>query len=329
MLLSRRRILAAAGTTLVAPSIALGQEPGRNYRIGSLNPTPPPYMTPDNLALREELRKAGFIEGKNLNFERRGADIPLDHFPALAVELVQSGVDAIQCNSNPVIFKVAQSATRDIPIFGVADDMVASGIVSSLAHHGGNTTGISILAGELDVKRQEIVMELLPRIDHIGALADASVSSTDHLRTLRESAVGHGVELSIEVVRRGEDQEILTAIDRLHAAGTTALNVLASGFLNQNRRAIIGRAAALKLPAIYQWSEMVREGGLIAYGPSLSGIGRQLGRLVIKLLRGVKPSEIPVEQPTTFELVVNLKTAKALGLAVPPSLLARADEVIE
>ena len=228
--------------------------------------------------------------------------------------------------SAPTISEV-QTATRAIPILGMFDDMVGSGLVSSLARPGGNLTGISILASELDGKRQEILMELVPASHHMAALADPNTKGAASLETLRSDTAARGVELSI--YPDSSPEEIIAAIDKAQAAGATALNVLASPILYTNRKIILERSAALRLPAIYQWPETAGEGGLAAYGPRFIKVWRQLARQVVKVLRGTKPADIPVEQPTEFELVVNLKNAKALGVTIPPSILLLADEVIE
>jgi putative ABC transport system substrate-binding protein len=228
--------------------------------------------------------------------------------------------------SAPTISEV-QAATRTIPILGMFDDMVASGLVSSLPRRGGNLTGISILASELDGKRQEILMELVPASRHMAALADPNTKGAASLETLRSDTAARSVELSIYPVH-GPD-EIVAAIDNAQASGVTALNVLASPILYTNRKIILERSAALRLPAIYQWPETAEEGGFAACGPGFIKVWRQLARQVVKVLRGAKPADIPVEQPTEFELVVNLKNAKALGVTIPPSILLLADEVIE
>ena len=217
----------------------------------------------------------------------------------------------------------AQAATRTIPMLGMFDDMVASGLVSSLARPGGNLTGISILASELDGK----MMELVPASHHMAALADPNTKGSASAEALRTDSAARGVELSIYPVSGPE--EIIAAIDKAQAAGATALNVLASPILYINRKIILERSAALRLPAIYQWPETAEEGGFAAYGPRFSKVWRQLARQVVKMFHGAKPADIPVEQPTEFELVINLKTAKAIGLTIPPSILLRADEVIE
>jgi putative ABC transport system substrate-binding protein len=221
----------------------------------------------------------------------------------------------------------AQAETRTIPILGVADDLVASGLVPSLARPSGNVTGISILASELDSKRQEILMELVPTSRHMAALVDPGAKGPEEIQTLWSATAARGVELSVFPVRAPE--EIAAAVDGARAAGATALYVLASRMLDANRKIILDQCAMLRLPAIYQWPETAEESGLAAYGPRYAKMLRQLSRQVLKVLRGAKPADIPVEQPDKFELVINLKTAKALSLTVPSAILDRADEVIE
>jgi putative tryptophan/tyrosine transport system substrate-binding protein len=227
-----------------------------------------------------------------------------------------------------VAIRAAQHATATIPILGVTEDMVGSGQVNSLARPGGNTTGVSFLATELNGKRQEILIEAVPGIRRIAALAHSKETGSLQLQALRDAGRGRDVEVSIYRVANAE--EITAAIDAAKASGAAALNVLSSPFLYGNRQLILERAAALRLPAIYQWPEEAEEGGLIAYGPSIVQIFRELvAQQLAQLFRGVKPADIPIEQPTKFELVINLKTANALGITVPATLVARADKVIE
>jgi putative ABC transport system substrate-binding protein len=205
--------------------------------------------------------------------------------------------------------------------------MVGAGLVRSLARPGGNITGVSILAHELNGKRLEILMEAVPGARRIAVLADPKVTQPAELQALQNAVRGRGIELVIFTA--GAPEQIASAMEKAKASGATALNVLTAPLFSFNRRMIIERAAALGLPAIYEWPEMAEEGGLLGYGPRLNLILRQAARLVVKVLRGVKPEDLPVEQPTNFELVINLTTAKALGLTIPESFLLRADKVIE
>jgi putative tryptophan/tyrosine transport system substrate-binding protein len=321
---ARRALLVAGAVMLVGRGTAQAQQPGRTYRLGILSN----YTrdAPIWVALFDELAKSGFSEAKNLDVDPRGFAMQPDQAPAVAAELVNSRVDVIICPGKQITAAV-QAVTRTVPILSVSDDMVADGLVPSLAHPGGNLTGISILASELDGKRQEILLEIAPEARQIIVLVDPGTAAPLQLEAIRQAAAMRGVELSVVPVVSPE--EIAAAIQRASGADASALNVLASPLINRSRQIIIERSAALRIPAIYQWPETAEEGGLAAYGPRFTEIYRQLASLLVKLLRGAKPADLPVEQPTRFELVVNLKTARALGITIPPSILARADEVIE
>jgi len=323
---TRRAVVFAGAMTVLGRAAVWAQESNRTFRIGILTAAPR-AATPNWGAFFDELGKAGFVEGKNLIVDWRVLSARPEENAAVAAELAQLAPDVLLPASSVAAIVPAQAATRTIPMLGMADDMVATGLVPSLAHPGGNLTGISILATELDGKRLEFLMELVPAARHMAALAAPIATGLFQIETLKNAATMRGVELSVYQVRGPE--EIAAAIDTAHAAGATALNVLASPILNANRKIILERCAALRLPAIYQWAETAKEGGLAAYGPRFTQVFRQLARQLVKLLHGARPADIPVEQPTEFELVINLRTAKAIALEVPPHLLARADEVIE
>jgi ABC-type uncharacterized transport system substrate-binding protein len=318
-----RLIAGFSAGALARPLHGVAQVPGQVYRIGIIAGTRqdeapwPPFF--------DELARLGFVEGKNLQID--GHFSVRDEAAAdVAAGVVAYGVDAI-VTGGYARTHAAQIATTSIPILTVADDVVVMGLVNSLAHPGGNTTGISILATELDAKRQELLLELIPGARRIGALADPNVTRPEQLRALVQEARERGVECSIYRATRPE--EIIASIEAAHAAAAQGLNVLATPLFNANQRTIIDHTAALQLPAIYQWPEIAEAGGLAAYGPNYNQLYRQHARQLVKLLRGTKPADIPVEQPDKFELVINLKAANAIGITVPQSLLARADEVIE
>jgi putative ABC transport system substrate-binding protein len=274
----------------------------------------------------DALRRLGFITGQNLTVDWRSYGPRIELIPEFTAELVKSRLDVILVNGDAAI-RAAQQATTTIPILGITDDMVGQGLVDSLARPGGNTTGTSIFATELDGKRQEILIEAVPELHRLAILADKSTGSREFV-ALQDAARARGVELLIHQIASAE--EITAAIDSAKASGAAALNVLSSPFLYGNRQIIMQRVAALRLPAIYQFPEEAEEGGFVAYGPRLIPIFRDLmAQQLAKLLRGVKPADIPIEQPTKFELVINLKTANALGITVPATLVARADKVIE
>ena len=259
--------------------------------------------------------------------DEQGFGLHVGQLPEHALAIVKSHVDVVIAGGDPPV-RAAQQATKEIPILGIAEDMAGSHFVASLAEPSGNTTGVSLLSSELDGKRQEILMEAVPGAHRYAALADVNSSSPQRLKTLEEITRARGAELSIYRVAKSEEFD--GAINAAKNSGAAALNVLASALLFNNRQIILARAAALALPAIYQWPTIPAEGALIGYGPRLERIyGDIFSRQLVKLLRGTKPADIPVEQPTKFDLAVNLKTAKTLGLTIPNSLLATADEVIE
>jgi putative ABC transport system substrate-binding protein len=275
----------------------------------------------------EELRRSGFIEGQNLSIDWRGYGQRIELVSELAGELIKSKVDVLFCGGDVAIL-AAQRATATIPIFGFTDDMLGSGLVKSLARPGGNTTGISLLATELDGKRQEILVEAVPGLRRIAALADTNTTAARQLQALQDAARARGIELSIHRVAKRE--EIAPAIDIAKTTNAAALNVLASPLLFANRGVILERSAALRLPAIYQWPEVAEEGGFIGYGPRLAELFRDtVARQFVKILRGAKPADLPIEQPTKFELVINLQAARAISHKVPAGLVLRADKVIE
>jgi putative ABC transport system substrate-binding protein len=296
--------------------LAVRAQPKRARRIGVLAHLPATAFAP----FFSELRQLGFIEGQNLAVDRRGFNARYDQLSTIAADIMKADPEVILCGGDAAI-RAAQNAMSNIPIVAITDDMVGAGLVRSLAHPGGNTTGVSILAADLDGKRQEVLLEFLPGIRRLAALSDAQNN------ILVDAARARGVELSIHRVERKEDMG--PAVSAAKAGGAEALNVLASPLLHGNRHEIFIRTAELHLPAIYQRPETAQEGGLRAYGPRFTEVFRQLARQLEKVLRGANPADLPIEQPTKFELVVNLRTAKEIGLDFSPMLLARADEVIE
>jgi putative ABC transport system substrate-binding protein len=322
--MKRREFVGLAASAAAWPLAAWAQQAGRIYRLGILHnqgPQSPPFPP-----FYDELRKLGFVEGQNLIVDSRGYALRTEQFPAVAVELVKAQVDAILCGGAAAA-RAAQAATRAIPVLTLTDDMIGQGLAVSLAHPGGNITGISIFAPELDGKRQEILMEMVPTARRIALLADANTAAPRNLRGLQEATRARGVELSIRTVEGPE--RIVPEIEEAKRDGAQALNVLASPILYSRRLNIFERTTALRLPTMYQSPEFAEEGGLVGYGPRLTQMFRQMARQLAKVLRGERVSDMPVEQPTTFELAVNLQAAKAIGFEVPASLVLRADKVIE
>jgi ABC-type uncharacterized transport system substrate-binding protein len=322
----RRKFITLLGGAAAAWPLTARAQGGRTYHIGILhsNPRGSPLVT----ALFDELRRNGFIEGRNLVVDGRGLGVPYQRVGDVARELAKTTIEALVVGGGALPIRAVQAVAPAIPIVGVADDMVADGLARSLAQPGGNITGVSLLAPELDGKRQELLIELLPGVRRMAALADPRVQSPQELETLQGAARVRGVELSIHPVTSTDG--IIPAIGAAKAAGAGGLNVLAGPLFGGigNSKMIIAHTSALRLPAIYMWPNYAELGALIAYGPLQTQVYRQVARMLAKVLRGAKPAELPVELPTTFELWINLETAEAIGLTVPMNLLSRADKVI-
>ena len=319
-------LLGGTAASVAAPQQLSAQVPGRIYRLGVLIPST--RQTPPVVAFFDELRLNGFIEGQNLEVIPGGLDIRNEQVAEQVATILKAAPDAIVSGG---LFgnRAVQAANRAFPHVAISEDMVGDGFVASLARPGGNTTGISILSPELDGKRQELLIEATPGLRNVAVLADSNVTAPRHLEQLQDAARARNIALAIFTVAKPE--EIGPAMDQAKASGAQALNVLASPLLGNysNGLFVIDRAAALRLPTIHQWPDMAEDGGFAAYGPRMTEIFRQEARMIVKVLRGAKPIDIPVEQPTRFELVINLRTAKAIGHEVPADLMLRADKVIE
>ena len=321
----RREFILGVGevSVLAALPVARAQEAGRRYRIAILTNTPREVGLPP--AFRAELGHGGFVEGGNLDVDYRGFGVAPSSLEAVAIELTRARPDVIFA-TGPEAARATQRATTSIAIVALANDLVASGLVASMPHPEGNTTGVAIFAFQLDVKRLELLHEALPEARRIGILADRE--QVPIISALNAAARDFGIEISHFTARSQE--EIIHAIDAMRATAVDAVNVLASPILYPFFvPLIIDRLRLSRLPGMLQWPEGAEAGVLIAYGPRLDETFRQCARQVAKLLRGAKVADVPVEQPTRFELVINAKTARTLGITIPPTLLARADQVIE
>ena len=278
-------------------------------------------------AFRQGLREAGYTEGKNIKIEFRWAEDRNDRLPALAADLIRIPVAVIAANS--VAALATRAATAAIPIvFQSGVDPVASGLVASLGHPGGNTTGVSFFASTLELKKLEVVHELLPPEGVIAVLVNPNNPQAD-IQANDLQAAGSLLRRRLMILEAGSESNLDAAFATLAQQGVKAIVVVGDPFFNSRRKQLIALAARYAIPAIYSNRENVDEGGLISYGASLPEAYRQVGIYVGRILKGAKPADLPVLQPTKFEMVINLKTAKALGLELPAALLDRADKVIE
>jgi len=329
--ISRRSLIVTlAGGLLAAPLAAQAQQAAKVPRIGYLpfNLATSPYVLE---AFRQGLRDLGYVEGRNLVIEYRDAAGKPERLPALAAELVALKVDVIVAAGTPQPL-AAKQATRTIPIvFAGAADPVASGLVTSLARPGGNVTGLSLLLPELVGKTLEQLKQAIPGVNRVAVLWQlgglGERTEKDLLKGAEAAGRALGVRLQFVEARRPADFD--RAFSDMTKARSDALTMLGSNMFLIERRRLVALAAKNRLPAVYPLREWVDVGGLMAYGPSFPEVYRRTATYVDKILKGAKPADLPIEQPTKFELVINLKTAKALGLTIPQSLLQRADEVIE
>jgi len=329
--LDRRTFLSAlTGSLLAAPFVAEAQPAGKVARIGYLAPNLAvnPHL-PE--AFRQGLRDLGYVEGRNLVIEIRSAEGKLERLPALAAELVALKVDVIVAGGTPAAL-AAKQATTTLPIVvSAAGDPVTSGLVTSLARPGGNVTGLSMLSPDLVGKCLEQLKQAVPGVSRVAVLwqpgAVPERTEKDILQGAEVAARALGVQLQFVEARGPEEfDRAFSEIIRVRAG---ALTVLPSSMFISERRRLVDLAAKNRLPAVYSVREFVDAGSFMAYGPNLPDLNRRAATYVDRILKGAKPGDLPIEQPTKYELVINLKTAKALGLSIPPSLLQRADQVIE
>ena len=314
--------LAACGARIEA------QQPSKVPRIGFLHSVSASAAAPRNDAFRQGLRDLGYVEGNNIFIEYRYADSKLDRLPALAAELVRLKTDVIVA-TGPGPTRAAKAATKTIPIVMARDtDPVGNGFVASLARPGGNITGLSSLAPEMSGKHVELLKEILPGLSRLAVLGTSTTpGNAQMLRELEVAASGLGIKLQILDVQSRNDIE---PVFRTAVKGRAdAMIVLGSGIYASHRKRVVDLALQSRLPAIYRSREYMDVGGLMIYGVNPFDLDRRAATYVDKILKGAKPADLPVEQPTKFEFIINLKTAKQIGLKIPPNVLARADRVIK
>jgi putative ABC transport system substrate-binding protein len=321
-------LLCGAATASTVWPLPLSAQQKETPVIGWLGISTPGPSAPSLAAFRHGLNEIGYVEGQNVAIEYRWAEGRYDRLPALAADLVDRRVDALVASSGDPAAYAAKNATSTIPIVFTSGDAVGYGFVASLARPGGNLTGLSFLNPELNPKRFELLSELVPQAKVIALLVNPNSPSLEHvLRAVQEAARPKGLQLHIS--KAGTESEIDAAFTSLVQRQAGALVVSSDPFFYGRREQLVAQAARHTVPAIYEWRQFVVEGGLTSYGASITTVNRQVGIYAGKILKGAKPADLPVLQPTTFELVINLKTAEALGLTIPPSILSRADEVIE
>jgi len=308
---------------LAAPRTGDTQQTGRIYRIGFLRNGPPPETFIEGL--RQGLRELGYVEGQNISIEY-GLARSADALPSAAARLVSLKVDVLLASGTPPV-PVAKAATKTIPIVFVASiDPVATGTVASLARPGGNVTGFAGIHADLMGKRLELLREAVHKLSRVAVLSHATnPGNAEYIRQAELAARALGVQLQILTVRDAGDFERAFS----EARGASALVQLDDVIFTSHLRQVVELAARYRLATMYGFKEFVHAGGFMAYGPDYPDLYRRAATYVDKILKGANPADLPIEQPTKFELVINVKTAKTLGLAIPPSLLIRADQVIE
>jgi putative ABC transport system substrate-binding protein len=323
-----RGILATLALIVGCVGIAEAQQQAKMPRIGLLSPFSPSVTALWHQAFRQGLRDLGYVEGQNIILEYRYAENRYDRLPDLAVELVSLKVAAIVTVSTPAV-QAAKQATSTIPIvFAAISDPVGDGFVASFARPGGNITGLTVLAPELSGKRLDLLKEAFPRVWRVAVLSNPTNAS--HVLILKETeTAARTLGLSLQSVRVQRPNDLEGAFSSMAHERASALVVLPDPFLASQRTQIIDLAAKNHLPVMYDRREYVDNGGLMSYGPSFPYQFQRAAIYVDKILKGTKPANLPVEQPTKFELVINLKAAKQIGVTIPPNVLARADRVIK
>jgi putative ABC transport system substrate-binding protein len=328
--MDRRGLIAVLSVALFAPLIASAQTAGLP-RVGILLPSSPSSSptSPVQVAFEDHLRSLGWVDGRNFVLERRYAEEHYDRYPQLAAELVRQRVAVIVPAGGSASLKAAMDATRTIPIVMVAAsrDPIAEGVIKSFARPGGNITGLVTAPAELGSKQLELLKEAVPTLSRVGVIWDTSIGPFRTTKQIDEAARSLGVEVLGFEVRKPEDFE--HAIANARKSQTGALIVASTPLLVSHRQEIAELLAKQRMPAIAVWRSQAEAGLLMTYGPSITGEFRTAAVYVDKILRGAKPADLPVEQPSKYDLVVNMKAARALGLTIPQSLLVRADEVIQ
>src|SRR5499426_1991804 len=322
-----RRIFIGLPLTLLLLTVAQAQQATKVPRIGSLSASSPSVISARLEAFRQGLRELGYVEGKNIVIEYRYAEEKLDRLPALAAELVRFKVEVIVTGGSTST-RAAKEVTTTIPIvMAQVNDPVGNGFVASLARPGGNITGLSTLAPEISGKQLELFKEIIPRLFRVAVFGTSTRQGTAQALKEMELAAG-AFAVKLQYLDIEDPKDTATAFRAASKGRADALLVLQSPVFNSQRAQIADLAQKNRLPAAYPRQEFVEDGGLMSYGASISDLDRRAATYVDKILKGAKPADLPVEQPTKFEFIINLKAAKQIGLTIPPNVLARADKVI-
>jgi putative ABC transport system substrate-binding protein len=329
----RRAFIGGAGSVLAVPLVASAQTPPSVARVGLLNPAPidAPVTRGDFGRIRGEFARRGWVEGRTIVYEQRGADGSYDRLPAIAAELVGLKVDVIIALSTPAA-RAAQQATRTIPIvMGSVGDPVGDGLVASLSRPGGNITGTTFLGPELVPKRMALLKELMPAASRIAVLWNSHAFSEQTTRDMVQQTEAAARELgcTLRYVEAPRVEAFERAVAEAASGKADAMFQYPNPNFYENRKLLVDLVARFRLPAMYNSKEFCEVGGLIAYGASVPDLNRRTAIFADKILRGAKPADLPVEQPTTFEFAINRTTAETLGIAIPPALLAAADTVVD
>jgi putative ABC transport system substrate-binding protein len=325
----RREFLSGLGAALVCALPARAQPPRTMFRVGFLGNTTAALEANLIEPFRQGLRDLGYEEGRNITIEYRWAEGKYERFPALIAELVALNLDVMVTAGTPATLAVKKAAIPVPLVMAAAGDPVGTGLVPSLAHPAGNITGLSAMAPELEGKRLQLLGEVVPRLSHVAVMWNPLNAVFQEISIRQLNAAGETLQIKVQPVAVRATEDLDAAFAALARDKPKALIILADRIFLHNRARLIDFATRNRLPGVYAYRELVEAGGLMSYGPSYEDMHRRAATYVDKILKGAKPADLPIEQPTRFNLVINRTAAQALGLTIPPLILARADEVIE